>query len=285
MSIFLSDVAQTEFDAEVKQAYQATPGLRGTVSFRGGVVGGTYDFRAMGKGIAKQKSAQDDVIPMNVGHSLQVATLADWHAAEYTDIFKQAEVNFDEQKELAMAIAQAIKRREDQLIINALDDASSTYTVATSIGGTNTNLNVDKLRKASRLMNANGVPQQGRHILVNAIALESLLGTTQATSSDYNGVKALVSGDIDTFMGFKFHLVADQDEGGLLKVTNDRHIFAYHELAIGLAVAIDKAVTVDWVPTKRSHLACQDYKAGAVARDGAAGSAAIKGIVEIACYE
>ena len=39
---------------------------------------------------------------------------------------------------------------------------------------------------------------------VSAEELDDLLGTTQVTSSDYNTVKALVQGDIDTFMGFKF---------------------------------------------------------------------------------
>lgn len=279
MSIFISSVAKTEFDNEVKHAYASTPGLRSTVSFRGGVVGGDYKFRAMGKGLAKQKSSQDDVVPMNVSHSLSTATLADWHAAEYTDIFDAAEVNFDEQRELAKTIASAIKRREDQLIIDALDGAGTSLTVSVNIGGTNTGLNVDKLRRASRLLNAAGVPATDRHILVNAYGLENLLGTTQATSADFNSVRALVQGEVDTFMGFKFHLVPDQTEGGLASPgSNQRMILAYHKESCGLAVALDRSVTVDWVATKRAWLACQDYKAGAVGRD-------VTGIVEITAYE
>lgn len=286
MSIYLLDVARTEFDNEVKHAYQTAPGLRETVTFRGGIVGGDYKFRAMGKGLAKQKASQDDVVPMNIAHSMQTATLQDWHAAEYTDIFDAAEVNFDEQRELAVTIAGAIRRREDQLVIDALDTASSTYTVSVNIGGTNTGLNVDKLRRAKRLLDANGVMPADRFILINAYALENLLGTTQATSVDFNSVKALVQGDMDTFMGFKFKLVPDQDEGGLASPgANQRTLFAYHKAALGLATAIEKGVTVDWVAQKRSWLACQDYKAGAVARDGAAASANIKGIVEITAYE
>ena len=34
--------------------------------------------------------------------------------------------------------------------------------------------------------------------------IEALLGDTSVTSSDFNTVKALVQGDVDTFMGFKF---------------------------------------------------------------------------------
>lgn len=286
MSLTLSSVAMTEFDAEVKHQYQATPSLRSTVTYRGGVVGSTYKFRSMGRGLAKQKAIQDDVVPMNVSHGLQTVTLANWHAAEYTDIFSQAEVNFDEQRELAATLAGAIARREDQIIIDALDTAASTYTVASSIGGTNTGLNVDKLRRASRLLTANGVPESGRHILVNATQREVLLGTTQATSSDYASVKALVQGDIDTFVGFRFHVVPDQDEGGLpTNGANTRAVFCYHESAIGLAVGLDGALRVTWENIKTAWLATKVYKAGAVARDGAAASTDIKGIVEITCYE
>lgn len=288
MSIFLNDVARTEFDTEVKHAYRAAANLRSTVTFRGGVAAGTYDFRSMGAGIAKQKASQDDVVPMNVAHAVQAATLADWHAAEYTDIFNAAAVNFDEQRELATTIAEAIARREDQLVIDALATAAvpAGQVVANSIGGTSTSLNTAKLRRASKIMNANGVPKADRHYICNADALEALLGTTEATSIDYNGVKALVDGALDTFLGFKFHIIPTQDEGGLaLRSANNRESFAYHQRAIGLACALDRSVTVDWVAQKRSWLACQDYKAGAIARDAAAASANLRGIVEVRLYE
>jgi hypothetical protein len=72
----------------------------------------------MGKGLANQKASQADVTPMDISHARQTATLQNWNAPEYTDIFDQAEVNFDE--ELAQTIAKAIGRREDQLIIDTL---------------------------------------------------------------------------------------------------------------------------------------------------------------------
>jgi hypothetical protein len=41
--------------------------------------------------------------------------MEDWNAAEYSDIFMQQKVNFDERQELVQVVANAIGRRQDQL--------------------------------------------------------------------------------------------------------------------------------------------------------------------------
>ena len=282
MSRQLSTVAQTEFDAQVKQSYQAVGKLRPTVIVRSKVVGSTYKFRKMGRGMATRRvSPQTDVTPMNVSHTDATVTLYDYVAPEYTDIFNAAEVNFDEQKELSYVIASAMGRREDQLIIDALDAANQTnQTVAASIGGTNTGINVPKLRKSKRLLDACGCPSGDRHFLVSAIGLnDQLLGTMEVTSADYNTVRALVQGEVDTFVGFKFHMIEDRDEGGLALSSNSRTNFAYHRDAIGLAVGIDMRSEVNYIPEKVSWLANGIFKAGAGARD------ATYGIVEVTSYE
>jgi len=262
MSKTLSSVASIEFDSEVKQAYQGMSNLRSTVTQRQGVVGDTYNFRSMGKGLANQKASQADVTPMDVANGLIPATLQNWNAAEYTDIFDQAAVNFDEQSELAEAIAMAIGRREDQLIIDAAV-AGTGSTVAA--GGTN--LTVAKLRAGAKNLNKAGVPSKDRHILVSAEGLDSMLGETEATSSDFAVVKALVQGEIDTFVSFKFHTIEDRDEGGLPIAANIRSTMGYHMKGIGIAVGIGPKTEVNYIAQKTSWLANGILKAGAVARD------------------
>ena len=107
MSKNLSAVAVIEFDSMVKHAYQGMGMLKNAVTIRNNVVGDQYKFRRMGKGLANQKSTSDLVTPMDVGHEFKVATLSNWNAPEYTDIFDAAEVNFDEKQELANTIAGA----------------------------------------------------------------------------------------------------------------------------------------------------------------------------------
>lgn len=277
MSKYLSAAAKTEFDNEVKHAYQGEgSGLRNTVTFRGGVVGDTYKFRKMGKGMANQKATSALVTPMDIEHTLITATLENWNAPEYTDIFDAAEVNFDEQKELASTIANACRRREDQIIIAALDAATSLAgTVTEDIGGTNSGLNTDKLRRASRYLNAQGVGMKDRHWLLKAEDLETLLGETEVSSSDYNTVKALVNGEVDTFVGFKFHMIEDRDEGGLPAGSSSEHMnFAYHKDAVGLAVGIDIRTEVNYIAERTSWLVNGLFKCGAVVRD-------TKGVVDI----
>lgn len=277
MSRELSSVAMTQFDTEVKHAYQTMSAtLAGTTSERKGITGSEYKFRKMGKGKATKRTAPSaDAVPMNVDHELITCTLEDWNAPEYTDIFNAAEVNFDEVKELGMTIAGALGRRDDQLKIDAMaagtfsatPTAAQGYLVGTDVGGTGTNLNVAKLRRIKKHMDARGVPSMGRHITVSADGLEGLLGETQVTSSDYNAVKALVNGDVDTFLGFKFHMIDEREEGGLAKSGSVRDGYAYHESAIGYANGIDITTKVDWSTDKDSWKSTGYLKAGAVIRD------------------
>lgn len=269
MSKNLSPVAITAFDSLVKQAYQGTEdNLRDAVQLRTNVKGDTYKFRTMGKGLANQKATQADVTPMDVTHAQPLATLVNYNAPEYTDIFDQAEVNFDEKAQLAKAVAMAQVRRQRQQIIDTLEGSATTNTITNDVGGTDTDLNAAKLRRASRLLNANGVPQGDRHLAHSAVALENMLGQTETTNSDYNTIKALVNGELKTFVGFKFHMIEDADEGGLtVDGSSDRTTPFWHKDAIGLAIGIDIRVDIDWVPIKTSWLTNGLYKGGAVEID------------------
>lgn len=282
MSKFLSAAAQQQFDSEVLHEYQGAGGLRPTVTVRTGVVGDAYKFRKMGQGMAVQRTtSQVDVTPMDVSHSLQTATLTNWCAPEYTDIFDQATVNFQERTELAKTIAMALSRREDQLLIDAWDGAGSyAGTVSTDIGGVGTDLNPAKLRRASRYLNAKGVPAAGRHLVIGALQLEALLGNTEATSSDFNTVKALVNGEISSFVGFQFHMIEDRSayEGGLTVAASVRSCYAYHQTSTGYASGIDPRTEVNYIAQKTSWLANGLLKAGAVVRN-------TNGLVKISCTE
>lgn len=268
MSKNLSAVAVTEFDSLVKQLYQAGGRMRGTCTLRTGVVGDTYKFRTMGKGLANQKASQADVTPMDVAHSLKTATLENWNAPEYTDIFDAAEVNFDEKTQLARAIALAIQRREDQLLIDALDACTPTATVASSVGGADTGLNAAKVQAAGESLDNNGVPDEGRIMVANTRSKWTLLGETKVGSSDYNTVKALAHGQVDSWAGFRFVWIADNVEGGLTEGAGDVYDgYAFHMDALGLAVGIDFRTSIDWIAQKTSWLCNGLYKAGAVAID------------------
>lgn len=274
MSKNLTSAAVIEFDAEVKHEYQGMRTLRNTVSLRTGFKGESYKFTRMGKGIANQKATQADVTPMDIAHARQTATMENWNAPEYTDIFDAAEVNFDEQTELAQTIAKAIGRREDQLVIDVIAGVSfvSTNDEDPDTGrildiSASRNIDLAVIIAASEHLNDIECDTADRHLALRAEALGALLNVEKITSSDYVTIKALISGEVDTFMGFKFHVIGTRAEGGLPGAANDLFAFAWHKSAVGLAINMDLRTTVDWVATKTSWLANGVFKAGAVARE------------------
>ena len=277
MAINVSTAFVDLFDSEVKQAYQAESVLRGTMRTRTGVAGNTVKFPTIGKGVATLRVPQTDVTPLNVTYGQVTATMEDYIAAEYSDIFQQSHINFDERSELVQVVSKSIARRMDQIMIDALNAATGTTAVATGIGGSTTNMNIEKLRATAKAMNQNNVPSEGRHLLMHASQLDALLGETEITSQDFASVKALVQGEINTFMGFKILTVGDRDEGGLPKPST-RTCFAWHKDSMGYAESMAQKTEVNYVPEKTSFLVSSMFSAGSVSIDGA-------GIVKISCTE
>jgi hypothetical protein len=266
----------TLFESEVKQAYQAESVLRGTMRTRTGVSGNTVKFPKIGKGVATVRVPQTDVTPLNVTYSQVTATMSDYIAAEYSDIFHQSHINFDERRELVEVVSKSIARRMDQLCIDALNASSGTG-VGTNIGGTASNMNIEKIRATAKVMNTNNVPTGDRYFLIHASQLDAMLGETEITSQDYAAVKALVRGEINTFMGFTFKTIGDRDEGGLPKPST-RTCFAWHKDAMGYAESMAQKSEVNYIAEKTSYLVSSMFSAGSIAIDD-------EGIVKISCTE
>jgi Phage capsid protein len=278
MSVNLTSVAVTEFDAQVKAAYQKAGQLRRAVRVRTGVVGSTARFRRYAKGIATPRVPQTDVTPMNTLYAEATATLADWNAPEYTDVFDQASTNVSEREVVATNIAAAIGRREDQLILDQLDTANGAPNIDTNVGGASTGLNMAKLRRAMRLLNQRGVPGMDRYFIHHSRGLEDLLGTTEATSSDFNTVKTLAHGEINKFLKFEFIEIEDRDEGGLPLAATLRTNYAFHKQAMALAIGLDFRTEVNYVAEKTSWLANGLFKAGSAVVDA-------NGVIEVQTTE
>jgi|TARA_A100000172_G_scaffold79847_2_gene67885 N4-gp56 family major capsid protein len=282
MSTNLSPAFVQLFEAEVHQAYQGTAQLRGAARMRENVQGDTVKFPKVGKGQASVRVPQTDVVPINSSFSQVSVSLTDYVASEYSDIFNQQKINFDERQELAQVVGNAIGRREDQILIDALNAASAGTTVAktvvTSGSASASNLNIGKILAAKKALDAKSVPVTDRHFVIHANNLAGLLGDERAISSDFQTVQALVSGQIGQMMGFTFHTIGDRDEGGLPLSTNDRTCFAFHRSALGCAVGIAPKTEINYIPEKTSFLVTAMLSMGASAID-------VDGIVDVVCDE
>ena len=102
-----------------------------------------------------------------------------------------------------------------------------------------TGMTMAKILNASQLLNTAEVPQEGRFALVNARAIQDMLGITQLTNADYTSVKALMSGEIDSFMGFKWRMYNYVAEAGTFFA-----VFL-HNMAMGLAIPRNIETSID----------------------------------------
>lgn len=120
------------------------------------------------------------------------------------------------------------------------------------------NLTIAKLRRLRYLLTKSDQLDEDSEMLylaVTASQIDSLLRTTEVTSADYNTVKALVAGTIDTFMGFKFIRIES-----LPKTSTVRTIMAW--ATGGLLLALAEELNVDVGPRRDKRNSIQVYANG-----------------------
>jgi len=107
----------------------------------------------------------------------------------------------------------AMNRRKDRLIIaalggNAYAGHSGGTTVALPAGqkiaSGAVGMTVGKLLAAKQLLDEAEAPMEDRYFVHTSEDVIDLLGTVEVTSADYNTVRALAAGQVDSFLGFKF---------------------------------------------------------------------------------
>ena len=168
----------------------------------------------------KKVSRHGDTPLIDTPHSRRRVTLSDYEHADLIDDADKVKMLIDPASDYAMAFMFAFGRAmDDEIIAAALGNAyggeegattvslATTQKVAAHDGTTTTgvNLNVRTLRKVKEKFDSNDVDESiPRYMAIGSSQLQSLLAETEVTSSDYANVKALVMGDVDSFLGFKF---------------------------------------------------------------------------------
>ena len=187
------------------------------------VVGKDAYFDQIGKVTAIIKTTRHSDTPqIDTPHSRRRVSLADYEFADLIDQQDKIRLLIDPTSSYAKAAAYAMGRATDDVIIAAALGSANTGVsggtplalpagniVAVNVGavGGSTTMNIAKLASAKNKLDAGDVdPSIKRHIIVSPKEISDLLNNTTVTSSDFNTVKALVHGEIDSFMGFKFHV-------------------------------------------------------------------------------
>jgi hypothetical protein len=193
-------------------------------------------------------------------HRRRWMAVEDYEIADLVDTFDQVRLKVDPAGKYMQAQKSAMGRKIDQVLITAMAAASitgkagtaTTALPATSIiqttGGdsansgvvTASNLTLGKLRRAAFIMDDNSVPDSGRVFIGGASQKQNLLRSTKVNSSDYAQIKALVNGEVNSFLGFDFIWFGNAVTTMLPVASNIRDCFACHrdgmELGIGQIV-------------------------------------------------
>lgn len=201
-------------DNVISLSQQRPSKLRNAVRVRDGVVGKATHFERIGPTAAVALTTRHAATPLvNSQHSRVRCPLSDYGWADLTDVLDEPKMLIDPTSEYTKNAAYAMNRTLDSIIVPAFnasmtlvaaDDTTSGSTLTNTIANGGTGLTVAKLRQAVRMLDVGDVVEEDRYFVGSPVGKEDLLASTEVTSSDFNSVKALVSGQIDTFLGMKF---------------------------------------------------------------------------------
>ena len=223
--------------------------LRGSVDVET-VRGKNAFFDQVGVTAAQLRTSRHGDTPqIDTPHSRRRLSLADYEWADLVDDVDKVRMLVDPTSSYARAAAAAMNRAMDDVIITAFNASANTGVA----GGTSTalpsgqktatsdqsdGLTIAKLLAAKKILDNNDVdPSLKRYIVCGPQQISDLLGTTQVTSSDYNTVKALAEGSINSYLGFEFIMSTRLNKDATN--TTDRLVFAYTEDAIKLGIGKD----------------------------------------------
>jgi hypothetical protein len=237
--------------------------LTNAVSLETGAYGEEEYFDQYGEDVANVKIARNVDVEYAVDdYKRRRVSFTDVYWAKLIDKEDKLAMLIDPTSGLMQAGAWAIGRKIDDMIIAAFSGTaytgkaggtSTSFTAANQIAVGAAGLTIAKLISAKELLDAADVdPEEPRFIACAASQISDLLNTTEVKSADYNSVKALVEGLVDTYMGFKFIRTQRLALSG-----TTRTALAWAKSGILLAKRNDMNAKLDVIPTK--HYATQAY--------------------------
>ncbi len=187
------------------------------------VTGESAFFEQIGSVQAQQVTNRHGDSPLiSTPHARRKVSLADYEWGDLVDNLDKVRMLIDPTSPYAINAGWAMGRAIDDVIINAaFADAATGKDGTTTVSfpssqqvahnfvetgsAAASDLTIGKLREAKRIFDANEVDaDEPRWIAHTAKQINSLLQTTEVTNADYNSVRALVQGQVNSFLGFNF---------------------------------------------------------------------------------
>lgn len=229
-------------------AQQKYSKLISTVYLKPNVTGKTFYQDQIGEWAMENKAGRNANTPNNDPNlARRMGTMIDYHDNRMLDRGDELRTISDPKSAYTIAAASSLGRKMDDVIIAALtgnassgETGSTTVTLGNIVTVSTTGLTFLKVRLAKKALDEADVEMDDRFFVTSPEGLENLLAVEQATSADYAAVKALIRGDIDTWMGFKW-ITSTR-----LSVTNNtRSSIAFQRYGLCAALASQPFVRTD----------------------------------------
>lgn len=233
-------------------AQQKYSKLYNTVYIKPNVRGKTFFQDQIGSWAMEVKGSRNTATPNNDPTlSRRMGIMVDYHDNRLLDRGDELKTISDPRSAYTIAAAQSLGRQMDKVIITAaINSALSGETGATTVTqgnivlATASSMTLARVIAVKQQLDNADVEMEDRFFVVTPAALDNLLNQTTATSSDYNSVKALIRGEIDTWMGFKW-IMSTQ----ITAVSSSTLIgFAYQRNGLALGLASSPLVRTDERP-------------------------------------
>jgi hypothetical protein len=193
---------------------QKSSKLAGTVRNEG-LKGKKQSFDRLGPTMpSKRQGRHSDTVLQNTPHDRRWVSAETWDWADMVDDIDKLKMLYDPTNPYAINAGMGFARLKDDVIIQAAFDTAYSgedgltavaWPSSQQIVHNSTNLTLAKLNIAREMRETADVDEDEEWVMVvGPKQMTSLLGTTEIKSVDYNNVKALVQGQVDSFMGFRF---------------------------------------------------------------------------------
>jgi hypothetical protein len=274
MSVTIDNAFVKQFEREVHEAYQRQGSkLRNTVRTINNVQGASTTFQKVGKGTASTKSTHGMVPVMNLVHSNVECALQDFYAGDWVDKLDELKININERQVIANAGAYALGRKTDDMIIDALETATTHVIQDGNIG-----LTIDKALEAFEIFGENDVPDDAqRFAVVGWKQWSELLQIDEFSNADYVG-DSLPFNTAMTQAKMWLGTVWMPHSGLPIDGSDIRSCFFYHKTAVGHASGSDVQSDITWHGDRAAHFVNNMMSQGAALIDSA-------GVVVIECDE
>ena len=176
-------------------------------------------FDKIGTTEAIDRTSRNPATPnLELEHVRRMLTLQHKHWGTITDDIDKLQMIHNPDSEYLKAAVMGFGRTKDKMFVNAfIADAYEDVDGGTAVAFPNaqklaavasnalTNLNIGTILNVKQHLDESEIdPDLPRYWAVSPAVIKGLLQTTEITNSDYNTVKALAEGKVDTFAGFKF---------------------------------------------------------------------------------